>query len=223
MRLLLDPTPPVETGTASASAPDPTEGFKAALKKHGDDAAAFARETYRDLMDARNQLSALTAKIPKDGSVVLEGDDAAEWSQLRTFGKANELKAKLDEREALAARLAKRERDDLLTLAAKSHGFDPEVFATLAGPDLQVEIKDGKDRLGRDVKIAEVIHQVDGKEARTPLDKYAEKAFPKFLPSLRGDDTKSSPALKRSPVPTTTPNQDTGANGVRPVLKFGRF
>jgi hypothetical protein len=222
-RLLLDPTPTdggATTPPPAAPVADPTEGFKAALKKHGDDAAAFARDVFRDLQETRTQLSAVSAKIPKEGSVVLEGEDAAEWTAVRSLGKAADLKTKLDEHAALSQRLAARERLDLVTAAAKAHGFDPDVLSTLVGPDLAIEIKDGKDRFGKDVKVAEVVATADGKEVRTPLDKYAEKAFPKFLPSLKGVDPKAPTAPKRSTVPATV--QDAPLNG-RQSLKFGRF
>ncbi len=75
-------------------------------------------------------------------------------------------------------------------MAASAVGFDAEVLNGLPGvADLVIEVKDGT-RNGKPARIAEVVtKETDAKgvetEKRTPLDKFAETTWPKFLPALK--------------------------------------
>jgi hypothetical protein len=171
--------------------PDPSEGFKAALKKHGDDANSLARESWTNAERYRLEADGLRGKVPKDGTVTLDGTELDEWNAFRKLGKFADVKATLDTLPTLEGKVKGHEREKLLGAAAKAHGFDAEVLATLAGPDLHIEVKDGKDKAGKAIKVAEVVTKTkDDKgvevEKREPLDKFAEAMWAKFLPSLKG-------------------------------------
>lgn len=221
------PDPVVETETkieakvGTATPPvDASEGFRAALKKHDNDALSLARDAWVRADDFKRQLAEATGKIPAADAVVLTKDEAAELAAYRGLGKASEVTEKLTLAETLAAQVATNAREKLDAQAAAAHGFDPEVLATLRG-DLKIEIVDGKDRLGKAVKVAEVVTtEGEGKtekEVRTPLDKYAEKNWAKFLPSLTVKTTTSGPIRSSVPFPRTVaePTNPAPATGFR--------
>jgi hypothetical protein len=220
--------PKTDTTTAKTETPtpvvDPSDGFRAALKKHEGDATSLARDSWVRAQESARQVADLQGKLPKSGAVILEGDDAAEWAEYRKLGKATEVVTKLGTLGTLETTIAAHDREKLLGQAAKAHGFDPEVLATLAG-DLRIELKDGKDRLGKDAKVAEVVSTVKDdrgeKEERTPLDKFAEKAWAKFLPSLKSaSDAKTTPnRVTSTGLPRTEVARD--INPARP-LRPGR-
>lgn len=196
---LLNPTP-VEGGngattttteTKPATPPvDASEGFKAALKRVDGDAMALARDAYSKADQLREENATLKGKLPKDGTVVLEGDDLAAWNSFKGLGKFEDVQKKLDEHAELAVTTQKHEREKLVTKAGKLHGFDPEVLALLVGSETNIEFKPGKDKLGKDIEIAEVVttetDERGDKQVRTRLDAYMAKHFAKMLPSLKG-------------------------------------
>ena len=184
------------TPPAKGTEADPAAGFNAALKAHGDNALAFAREMWAKAEGFRAQADEAKAKLPRAGAAVLEGDDLAEWNAYRGLGrKAAEVKADLDALPTVRSEVAGYRRRDQLAEAAAAHGsdgqplrFSAKVLGRLAG-DLPIEVVDAKVN-GRDVRLAQVVTTAkDDKgtdvETRTPLDKFAAKEWAEFLPSLR--------------------------------------
>ena len=156
-------------------------------------------------VDRWKALPEIAAKVPAEGSVVLTGDDAARWAAFTELGDPAEVKTKLQEHSDLQGRLLKVDREKLIGRAAKSHGstghplnWDAEVLATLIG-DMPIEVKE-ETKNGKKVDVSYV---KDG-DKLTPLDKFAEERFPKFLASL-----KSTAAPPAHPTPPR--------NGVAPV------
>jgi len=212
-RFLLAPEPVVETGKVvdpvvpPVVTPDPSEGFRAALKKHGDDATSFARTLHLDAEALRKENAELRGKLPKAGQTLLDGDDATAWKELSAIGKPGEIKARLEAGDLAVTASNGFAREKLLASAAATLGYDAEVLGQLAG-DLEIEVKDGQ-RQGKTVKVAEVtIRSVDdkGKEVvvKTPLEKHAEKSWGKYLPSLKAGST--TPA-RSSGTPIVRPGQ----------------
>jgi hypothetical protein len=197
-----------ETTTAKTETTTPvvdaSDGFRAALKKHEGDATSLARDSWVRANEFSRQVTDLQAKLPKAGAVILSDEDAAEWAELRKLGKAKELAEKIGTLGTLSATVAKHERETLIGHASKANGstgplgYDAEVLARLIGPDTVIQIVDGKDRIGKDAKLANVVEMIDTKEVVTPLDKYMEKHFAKFLPSLRSDGKATAQAPTRT-------------------------
>jgi hypothetical protein len=183
---------------------DPSEGFRAALKKHGDDSTSLARDSWIRAQESARQVTELQGKLPKAGAVILSDEDAAEWAEFRKLGKAKELSEKLGTLGTMEATIASHDREKLIGQASKANGstgplgYDPEVLARLIGTDTVVKVEDGKDRIGKDAKLASVVEMIDDKEVVTPLDKYMEKHFPKFLPSLKSADAKGVTTTTRT-------------------------
>ena len=185
---------------------DPSKGYEAALKKHENDHAAMARQTYADSQRYRAERDEARAKLPKDGSLILTGDDAARWGELSKLGKSDEIQAQLEAGKAAASEVSAFRREKLYHQAATAMGFDADVLAGLPGvADLVIEIKDGQ-RNGKPARLAEIVTTVkDDKgndvEKRIALDKYAETIWPKFLPALKTGAYVATPKGGGTPAP----------------------
>lgn len=171
--------------------PDYSEGFKVALKKHGDDMAGLARKAFDDAEGLRRENAELRGKLPVEGAVVLHGEPLTAYQELLKLGTPSEIRSLVEQGSEALTEANNFRREKLLAEAAEPYGFVPKVLAKLAGADLAIEIKDGPQRMGRTTKVAEVVTTTkDDKGAdvikRTPLDKYAQDTWPEFLPSLRG-------------------------------------
>lgn len=182
-RLLFDPTAPTEGVTPPATPPAPTtpksDGFEALAAKHSNDGIGLARNLFDQLQAANAKLSEISGKVPGEGSLVLTAEQAKAWSKYSTLGKPDEVKAWIEEGNTAKGEVAKFAREKVVRTVADVAGFDPDVLATLAG-DLEFEIADETVK-GKTVKVAKV---KDGDQS-TPLDKYAESKWAKFLPSLK--------------------------------------
>lgn len=174
--------------------------FKAALKRHNDDAYALSREAWQQAERHRCEAEDVKARLPADGSTVLSADDATAYAQYRELGDLSALAAKLAERDQFAAQLAAHERRRQVEAAAASFGFDPDVLESLPGAaDLTFDFVE-EFRNGRKAKFAHV--QVEGEKPK-PLDKYAAEAWPKFLPALKAVPTPAPPRTPAVPVPAS--------------------
>lgn len=181
-RLLLDPTTQTEGTTPPATppaAPPKPDGFEALAAKHSNDGVGLARNLYDQLQAAQSKVAELSGKLPGEGSLVLTAEQAKAWSKYSTIGKPDEVKAWLEEGNAAKGEVAKFAREKVVRTVAEVAGFDADVLATLAG-DLEFEVADETVK-GKTVKVAKV---KDGDQS-TPLDKYAEAKWGKFMASLK--------------------------------------
>lgn len=186
------------TNATTTSTADPVEGFKAALRKHDNDAASLARTLHADAEVLRRENAELRGKLPREGSTLLDGDDAAAWKELTALGKPAEIKAKLLAGDAAAKEVSRFERKSLLTSAAAVYGWNPTVLERLAAGDLEIEVKEAE-RNGKLVPVATVLlHETNDKgEAvvvKKSLEKHAEKEWVEFLPALKAHAANSRPA-----------------------------
>jgi hypothetical protein len=177
-------TPPADDKKAG---PDPTEGYRAALKSANDNTATLAQTLYAEAARLRGELAEARGKAPKDGAVVLAGDDAAAWAEFAQLGKPGEVRAAIEAGTAAAARVKAFEREKLVGAAAQLHGLDAEVLADKAGPDLRIEIAD----VVRNGKAAKVRHRPgDGRHPPGRLDPQARQGrrLRRLGPRLRRPD-----------------------------------
>ncbi len=221
LRLLLDPTTTTEGGsTTTAQTPPPekkSDGFEALAAKHSSDGIGLARDLYGQLQAANARVSELSGKVPADGAIVLAGDDAKAWGKYRNLGKPDEIKTQLDEGTTARGEVAKYARERAVSTVAKAAGFDPDVLGTLAG-ELEFEVADETVK-GKPAKVAYV---KDG-DKKTPLDKYAEANWPKFLPSLRQAEAPKplgTPPGRSTTLPRPEPQ---GERAKERILPLGRF
>lgn len=185
---------------APPQAPPPADdaAFKAALKRHNDDAYALARDAWERAERHRAEAEALKGRVPAEGSVVLPGDDAAAFARYREMGPIDDLAAKLAERDQFAATIAAHERRKVVETAAAGYGYDPDVLDSLPGAaSLEFEFAEAF-RNGKKAKLAHV--KLPDGQAK-PLDQFAAETWPKFLPSLKAMPAAASPRTPTVPVP----------------------
>jgi hypothetical protein len=207
MRLLLDPEVTAEgNGTASAPVTTPTpdlpKAADALVAKHGDPTAALLvllGENYK-LRDKNRETA---AKLPPDGHTVLAPDDAKLFARYKALGEPKAVETALAERDTFRAEAEGFRREKVHGEIASLAGFKPAVLTKLATTDkLELVVVDGKDKLGKPVKVPHV--KGDGDET-TPLAEYAEKHWSEFLPALRADVKPGAPTGGTPPAYTPPP------------------
>jgi len=195
-RILLDPQGGDGSGTPAPAPADPSEGFKALLAKHNNDALRVAESLHDENYKLRQKNAALRSSVPDEGSVVLKGDDAKDWTKYRDLGKPSEVKASLD-----SGRVATEERDrfargEVYRKVADAAGYKPSVFVQMAERDgLAVELVEGK-KDGKAVTTAVVKGEGD---STTPLEEYVDRNWSDFKPALVGGAGPEKKATSTTP------------------------
>lgn len=184
------PTPtPMVTPTPTPSPPDLGKLVADAVAKHGDQTSAL-KSLVADNYALRDDLKTARAKLPKDGTRVIEGDDLKHFDAYREIGTPSDIRKTKEERDALAAENATFKAEKLHGQAASLSGMNPHVLHRLATQDkVEVVILDAKDKAGKDVRVAHVKGEGD---KTTPLSDYAEKNWAEFLPSLKPSGAKTT-------------------------------
>lgn len=113
------------------------------LQQYGNDAVRMAdrvaqlegenyryREQRRELQD---EIKALKGNQRPEGAVILTDADAAAYEAYKAFGKPDEVKSRLAERETLATEVATAKRDGTLRDAAQRYGYDYEALRAHTG------------------------------------------------------------------------------------------
>jgi hypothetical protein len=211
-RILLDPQGGEGTGTIPDTLPDNPKGtpdltraIESLLSKYGPDGAVG--KVIIEAHDLRKKVAALKSRVPKEGAVILEGDDARRWSSYVALGEPDALRAGLAERDTFKAEAEGHRKAKLLAAAAGLYAYEPSVLETLA-KDLEVEIREDRGQDGKPVKVAIVKGEGD---KTTPLNEYAEAHWQAFLPALKAEAARrtSSPSPSGPPpVPNVAPSGD---------------
>lgn len=150
----------------------------------------------RDNQKQRGEIDGLKEKakgLPAEGSVVIPpGEDATEYTAWKALGvKAADVEKITKERDELAAKDATRTRQDILTAASPTEGWNenaPKALLKLAGFDA-VELTAGEVTVERvnagkkeNVKAPTAFVTVDGKQIR--ISEWLAKEAPEFVPLL---------------------------------------
>ena len=187
------------------------EDVQTALRR-GKKAQEEAAEKRKALDAATARIADLEARVPKDGEVVLSGDDAAAFTAIKAAGKT--LKA-LDEDlkgyEELKGKDARRDRADGLRAAAKAEGWNEDATVELledipALSALSLHLVDEEVNVGTEVapdkrKMKVGYVEVEGKRVR--LGEYVAENKPVILGSLVPTGNGSAPKEggKQAPAP----------------------
>lgn len=170
---------------------DLTAAITALLSKHNNDAQAAINQLLTENFKLREDKRGLKAQVeafekakPAEGSVVLSKADAEKWEAYKAFGKAEDIKAAIAERDTLKTEVDMAKREQSLRDVAEVEGWNFGVIKRLAA-DVQFEIVDGKNDKGEAIRFANVVTK-NGDRTETKLaSEYAEKEWKEFLPSLK--------------------------------------
>jgi hypothetical protein len=204
-----EPEPrPAEPPAPEVPSADINKRIDPLQKDHGDSNGAV-----RALLAERDQTAAQLAetrtKLPREGHRVIDPDTGRVLDEFNALGrKPADLKAALDELDALKARVAERDRKDHHGRVAAVHGFKAPVYTDLAERDkLDVVIVEDRDPRvpSKTIQVAKVRGKDDkGAETLTPLEEYAAKNWGDYLPSLKGTAA-PAPSPLGSPPPSGGP------------------
>lgn len=198
----------VVTPTPTPTPSDPGKGFEALMAKHNSDALRVAEKLYDDNHTLREKLRDTRGKVPADGSVVLSPDEAKAWSEYLKLGKAEDVKASLDQGKAATGELAKSKQAEFHQAVAETLGWKPSLTSDiLAKHSLTPELKDENDR-GKAVKVAYVQHE--GKSVK--LADFVKERDPDYLAVLP-TGSKVGPARPNAPPGSYVPNAPPPAPG----------
>jgi hypothetical protein len=170
--------------------PNPAEAFQALLAKHNNDATAVASKLFDENFTLRSEKRDLKSKLPKDGSVVLTGDDAAEYNAFKALNvKAADAKKAIDELPNLQKankELASMENlRDLAEIGLDGSKLKLSVLKDQLArfPDAAISFKSEKDKEGKEAKVAYIKKDGDSKELS--FTEFANAELADYLPSLK--------------------------------------
>ena len=143
---------------------------------------------YRDkLRDKTTELDELKKKVPAEGSVVLNAEDAKAWKGYQELGKLEDLKKTVTERDELKEKVAQQEHQTAAAEAATAAGYNVKALLKLPGTDkLKFEVK--KEKVdNQDVDIAYVTDTA--KQGATPqkLSDWIDANHAEMKPALAAD------------------------------------
>lgn len=179
--------PKNENGNQDSGADQIGQALANLLNKQGNDAMGVASTLLKENFNLREKNRGLRTEI--DGwktKVVLSDEEVKTWETYKTFGKPDDLKKSIEERDGLKAAAAILQRNERLREVAEVAGFNAKVFATLAR-DAEFDVTeiehDGQ-------KIRQVLINVkDGdKTIQKPLKEYAAAQWADFMPALAADN-----------------------------------
>jgi hypothetical protein len=136
-----------------------------------------------------DRVAQLEAQRPKDGTVVLSKEDAAEYDAFKKLNlKAADLQTIVKEHGELKLKVAERDAEELYVDVADAMGFDnlPAFMRFMEREKLHVEFKDVQERdedSGKmvTVKVPMVRPKADDKAQLEPLAGYVEREVPEFI------------------------------------------
>lgn len=199
-------------GVSNPTAPGGRLDSERLIAKHGSAEAALRALAFKldevegDNAKYRQQLNEMRGKLPGEGTVVLDSEQAAVWTAYQALGEPDAIKQ-------LQTDYSASQRNELYRTAAEAHGYKADVLRQLPGADsLQIVIKE-IEADGKKLKTA-VVSNGDGKE--TTLPDYVKGHWEAFLPSLVAQQQAAASG-------TPWPKQDVGAQGAPPDIVAQRL
>jgi hypothetical protein len=172
-----------------------------ANKQGGADAAGVLllqeNKAYRqEINKLKADLAAAQGKLPGEGAVILDGEQAAAWSAYQELGKPDELKQ-------LRGEYTQLQRNQLFQQAAAAHGYKAAVLGQLPGVgELSIEVRE----VEQDGKKNQVAFVKNGDGQERPLPDYVKDTWSDFIPALTAEQ-------KSQASGTPWPKQDVSSQG----------
>lgn len=186
---------------------NPAEAFEALLEKNNKDAHAVAMKLFGENYEYREEIREFKEKAPKEGDIVLSGDDAKEYQAF----KALNVKAE-DAKKAIEAvpTLEKQNKElsgmeNLREIADIGLGGSKLKLSVLKDqlaryPDAELSVKTQKDKDGNEGKVAFIKKDKDSKEQS--FTEFADTELVDYLPSLKVSAEATPPVFSgRTPDP----------------------
>lgn len=208
--------PPEGNETGNNNTGEETSSLQSRLAKHQGDAMALAASLLVENRQKDERITELNKKVPKEGAVILVGDEAKVYTELKAAGKpaeilseykafqalgkpATELKKVLDDSATAEARVKELEKNNTLREIADEEKLKFSVLRDLDLRDggLQYEKRDFTETKDGKTVTSKRWHVKDGNSWR-PLGDYAADKWADYQTVLKGSS-----------------NQEQGTAGVR--------
>lgn len=163
-----------------------TKAFEKLLERKGGDASAVAMMLFTENKQYRDTINELRGKVPGDGALVLNADEAKDWQEYKALGAVADVKQGLEQRTQLQTQVEEAQRESTLRTVAETAGYKPTVLMQLdrmakaGGKELAFEVRDVQQEGG---KTARVPYVKDG-DTEHSLSDYASANWGDFLPAL---------------------------------------
>lgn len=176
---------------ADKPTPNPTSGFQAALERHSNDGIRLASTLYDENYQLREKNRELKSQAPKDGSLVLDAEQAKKWAAFEALNvDPKELKKSLErlpelekQNKELASMEALREVSDIGIDGSKLKLSVLKDQIASKYPDAQFTFKTEKDKDGKEAKVAYIKTGKDS--AETLFSEFANTQMADYLPALK--------------------------------------
>lgn len=195
---------------------DPAAAFQRLLDQHKNDGVAVASKLFDENFQHRTTIRELKAKAPKDGDVVLTGDDVKEWNAFKALNVTA-----TDAEKAIKAvpELEKQNKElsgmesfrEIAELGLEGSKLKLPVLKDLLAkhPDAQITFKSEKDADGNEAKVAYI--QKTDKDSAISFAEFAKAEFADYLPSLKVTSEAYTPVPQGN---TPDPKPQGGATSV---------
>lgn len=210
----------------SSKLPDNAQqAFERLLTTHHGDVYAVAEHLFDDNFKTRSskrlaeeQVLKLEALVPSDGAVVLTGEDAIVWKEVRALVQTpTEIRERIAERDTLKSEVADSRRAIELRRIAEVAGVKYSVLSNQdVGGKLDYDIQQVDD--GKGVKVERVFVKVtdDKKVTSTvPFDEYMQTNRADYIPALYSATNTNSQLNRQAQQRHVSrqPGQGTGGAG----------
>lgn len=195
------------------------EQVRRLVEQKGGDAQAVSLMLLNDNQKARERArkaeeraEAAEKKIPKEGSVVITKEEAADFEAYKALGKPAEVKTTVEKAKTLETEKQEREKSEGFTKAAEAIGYNGKVLADLAlKNDLIIETVDEQQN-GKTVKVPYARKNED-KAVRLPLADFMKKEFADYLPALTAKGGGNNSGTAGTGATSTTQYPEQGPTG----------
>lgn len=175
-----------EDGRGGSGGGSPADGFSRLLERHGGSYEAVARTLYEDNYDYRRvnrdlktENESLRGKVPAEGTVILNDDEAHRWQAYQALDLTPDaITARLKEGDEAKTQRDGLVKDQSLRDVAATAGYDFDVLKDKGGA-LDYEIRE----VAADGKQTKQAFVKDG-ATTVALHEYAQQHWPKYLPAL---------------------------------------
>jgi hypothetical protein len=172
---------PAPTPTTAPQGGDVLAGLQRLIEKQGGEAGRVAELLYRENHELREKNRTLAAQAPGQGAVVLQGEQAAQWTAYTALGAPDALTAALRERETATGELATLRRSEVLRQVQDASGYKASVLGQLPGvADLTFSVRE----ISADGKTITAAFVKDKAGQEHALSDYAAQHWADFLPAL---------------------------------------
>jgi hypothetical protein len=207
VQMLLHNTDPGNPG-GGGGGQDPAAAFQRLLDQNKNDGLAVASKLFDENFQLRTKNRDLSAKLPKDGAVVLTDDDAKEWNAFKALNvKAADAKKAVEsipalekQNKELSGMESLRELADLGLDGSKLKLSVLKEQLASKFPDAEIAFRTEKDKDGKEAKVAYLKKDKDSKEQS--FTEFANAELVDYLPSLKvSTEAQQQPYTGNTPDP----------------------